>query len=216
MKNNILSSEEELKSKKLIEIIMTVMEYRNTETPNHGKKVGAFTRILADYINEYYEEVDFSQQELECIGCCAMLHDIGKIALPDRILLQEGHLTKEEIELFQTHTLRGAEMVTVLAGLESEMYAKICYDICKSHHERYDGSGYPEGLKGENIPIVAQIVGIADVYDTLLGERVYKRAMAKETAFEEIMEGQHGIFSPRLLECFRMARKRLEEVADEE
>lgn len=211
----ILSNEEELKSRKMIEIIAMVTEYRNAETLNHGRRVGAFTRILAEYVNEYYAEVDFSAQELECISTCAMVHDIGKIAIPDRILLNEGHLSKAEEALFQTHTLRGAEMVSMLALLQNEMYAKYCYDICRSHHERYDGSGYPEGLKGENIPIAAQIVGLADVYDTLVGERVYKNAFSKEQAFSFILDGECGIFSPRLLECFRKAKKRLEEAADE-
>lgn len=211
----ILSNEEELKSRKMIEIIAMVTEYRNAETLNHGRRVGAFTRILAEYVNEYYAEVDFSEQELECISTCAMVHDIGKIAIPDRILLKEGHLSKAEEELFRTHTLRGAEMVSMLALLQNEMYAKHCYDICHSHHERYDGGGYPDGLKGENIPIAAQIVGLADVYDTLVGERVYKNAFSKEQAFSFILDGECGIFSPRLLECFRKAKKRLEEAADE-
>lgn len=199
----------------MIEIIAMVTEYRNAETLNHGKRVGAFTKILAEFVNEYYAEVKFSPQEIECISSCAMVHDIGKIAIPDRILLKEGHLTKEEQELFNTHTLRGAEMVSMLALLHDEMYAKHSYDICHSHHERYDGGGYPDGLKGEDIPIAAQIVGLADVYDTLVGERVYKNAFSKEQAFSFILDGECGIFSPRLLECFRKARRRLEEAADE-
>ena len=216
MEQTRLSNEDELKSKKMIEIIAMVTEYRNAETLNHVKRVGTFTRILAEYVNEYYAEAKFTPQEIDCISSCAMVHDIGKIAIPDRILLKEGHLTKEEKELFCTHTLRGAEMVSMLALLQNEMYAKHCYDICQSHHERYDGTGYPEGLKGEEIPISAQIVGLADLYDTLVGERVYKNAFSKEKAFYSILDGEYGIFSPRLLECFRKARKRLEEAADEE
>lgn len=212
---SVKQNEEELKSKKMIEIIAMVTEYRNAETLNHGKRVGAFTKILAEYVNEYYAEVDFTPEEIECISSCAMVHDIGKIAMPDRILLKEGHLTKAEEELFRTHTLRGAEMVSMLALLQNEMYARHCYDICYSHHERYDGTGYPEGLKGEEIPIAAQIVGLADLYDTLVGERVFKNAFSKERAFDSILDGEYGIFSPRLLECFRKARKRLEEAADE-
>lgn len=214
MKRGSLSNEEELRNKRLIEIIAMVAEYRNTEALDHGRRVGAFARVLAGYVSQYYEEVSFDEQEVECIGECAMLHDIGKIALPDRVLLKEGHFNAEEAELFHTHTLRGAEMVSMMALMQDEMYAKHCYDICRSHHERFDGSGYPDGLKGNDIPISAQIAGLADAYDILVSERIYKDAYPKETAYQMIINGECGMFSPRMLECFRLARKRMEEAAD--
>lgn len=113
----------------------------------------------------------------------------------------------------KSHTTRGCEILSNIKDAWDEEYGRVSYEICRYHHERYDGKGYPDGLKGENIPISAQIVSIADVYDALVNERVYKSAYSKEKAFQMIVTGECGVFSPKLLDCFWNARKEFEALA---
>lgn len=136
------------------------------------------------------------------------------IAIPDSILLKPGRFTEEEFECMKAHTTRGCELLSNIKDTWDQEYRKVSYDICRHHHERYDGKGYPDGLKGEDIPISAQIVSLADVYDALVNERVYKSAFSREKAFRMIMTGECGVFSPKLLDCFRSVRKEFERLAD--
>ena len=148
------------------------------------------------------------------ISAASALHDVGKIAIPDSILLKPGKLTPEEYEYMKSHSVRGCELVENIKDIWDEEYAKLSYDICRYHHERYDGKGYPDGLAGDDIPIAAQIVSVADVYDALVSKRVYKDAYGKEQAFRMITTGECGVFSPKLLKCFKMVRKSFEQLAD--
>ena len=125
----------------------------------------------------------------------------------------KARLINEEFEYMKSHTTRGCEILSNIKNAWNEEYGKASYEICRYHHERYDGKGYPEGLKGEDIPISAQIVSIADVYDALVNERVYKSAYSKEKAFQMIVTGECGVFSPKLLDCFWNARKEFEALA---
>lgn len=200
-------------SDKIIDILGTVVEYRNLESGEHISRVKTFTAILAKAMIELYPESGLTQKDADLIAAASPLHDIGKITIPDNILLKPGRLTPEEFELMKTHTTNGAEMLQRIEGAWDHEYAKICYEICRHHHEKYDGRGYPDGLKGEEIPLCAQLVSIADVYDALVSKRVYKDAFAFDQAFSMIMEGQCGAFSPRLLACLRYARSDFEEVA---
>jgi putative two-component system response regulator len=202
-------------NKKIIDILGTVVECRNLESGEHIQRVKGFTRILATQLAKDYPEYGLSEKDVEMIAEASPLHDIGKIAIPDNILLKPGKLTQEEFEYMKSHTTRGSDILNQIEGAWDDTYGKLTHDICRHHHERYDGKGYPDGLKGEEIPLSAQIVSIADVYDALVSERVYKGAFTKEEAFHMIVNGECGIFSPKLLECFRRARKDFESFAGE-
>lgn len=137
------------------------------------------------------------------IATASALHDIGKIGIDEKILNKPGKLTDEEFEVMKTHTLIGASMLENLEIYHDEMLIKLAYQICRWHHERYDGRGYPDGLKGDNIPIAAQVVSLADVYDALVSKRVYKDAYTHDEAMRMILEGECGSFNPLLLECLK-------------
>lgn len=208
---------EQLKQSKenVIDILGSVVEYRNLESGEHIKRVKGYTRLLAEKLMELYPEFGLTQEKIEIIVAASALHDIGKIAIPDAILLKPGKLTDEEFEYMKSHTTKGCEILNNIEGIWDEEYGKVSYEICRHHHEKYDGRGYPDGLKGEDIPISAQIVSIADVYDALVNERVYKSAFSKEKAFQMIITGECGIFSPKLLDCFWKVRKEFETLAGE-
>ncbi len=196
----------------IIEILGTVVEYRDFESGEHINRVKGYTRILAERLAAEYPEYGLDQEEIEVIVSASALHDVGKIAIPDNILLKPGRLTDEEFACMKTHTTRGGEILQNIRNAWDDEYGKVSYQICRHHHEKYDGRGYPDGLVGDEIPIAAQIVSIADVYDALVNERVYKDAFPKEEAFRMITEGECGKFNPKLLECFRIERKAFEEL----
>lgn len=198
----------------IIDILGTVVECRHLESGEHIKRVKGFTEILARELMKEYPEYGLTERQIEVIVVASSLHDLGKIAIPDNILLKPGKLTKEEFECMKSHTTKGSEILNNFKDVWDEEYRKVSYEICRYHHERYDGKGYPDGLKGEEIPISAQIVSVADVYDALVSERVYKGAFSKEEAFHMIVTGECGIFSPKLLECFRNVKKEYEELAE--
>ncbi|MCH5340399.1 MAG: response regulator [Acetatifactor sp.] len=196
----------------IIDILGTVVECRNLESGEHVKRVKGFTRILAEQMMIDYPEYGLTQEKIDVIVSASSLHDIGKIAIPDSILLKPARLTKEEYEYMKSHTTRGCDVLNNVVGVWDEAYSKASYDICRHHHERYDGKGYPDGLAGDAIPISAQLVGLADVYDALVSERVYKSAYSEDEAFHMIVSGECGVFSPKLLECFRKVKKQFEEL----
>lgn len=209
-----VQAEQLRKSKEnVIGILGTVVEYRNLESGEHIIRVKGYTRILAERLMKDYPEYGLTQRNVEVIVSASALHDIGKITIPDSILLKPGKLTEEEFEYMKSHTTRGCEILSNIENAWDEEYGKVSYEICRYHHERYDGRGYPEGLKGEKIPISAQIVSIADVYDALVNERVYKNAFSKEKAFQMIVTGECGVFSPKLLDCLWNVRKEFEKLA---
>ncbi|MDE7269542.1 MAG: response regulator [Acetatifactor sp.] len=198
----------------IIDVLGTVVESRNLESGQHIKRIRGFSSILANMLMEAYPEYGLTGKKVEMISAASALHDVGKIAIPDAILLKPGRLTAEEYEYMKSHSVRGCELVENIKDIWEEDYAKLSYDICRYHHERYDGKGYPDGLVGEDIPIAAQIVSVADVYDALVSKRVYKDAYGKEQAFQMIVNGECGAFSPKILKCFRMVRKSFEQLAD--
>lgn len=199
----------------VIDILGTVVEYRNLESGQHIERVKGYTKILAEHLMKDYPEYGLTSERVEVIVSASALHDIGKIAIPDSILLKLGRLTREEFEYMKAHTTKGAEILNSIKNVWDEIYGKVSYEICRYHHERYDGRGYPDGLKGDQIPLSAQIVSIADVYDALVNERVYKSAFSKEKAFQMIVSGECGVFSPKLLDCFWNARREFEKLAGE-
>lgn len=201
-------------NRQIIDILGTVVENRDLESGEHIQRVKGFTRILAMKAMEAYPEYGLTPEKAEIIADASALHDVGKIAIPDSILLKPARLTADEFEYMKSHTTRGAELLKKIKGAWDESYGRTTYEICRHHHERYDGKGYPDGLAGEDIPISAQLVSIADVYDALVSERIYKKAFSKEEAFHMIVNGECGVFSPKLLECFRKSRAEFEALAD--
>lgn len=194
----------------LIECLSTAVEFRSTESGDHVRRIKGLTRILARSVKEHYPEYKLTDEKIEKISSAAVLHDVGKIAIEDKILLKPGKLTKDEFEIMKTHTTKGCEIVNTLDFIEDKEFFGYCYDICRHHHEKYDGKGYPDGLKGDDIPICAQIVSIADVYDALVSDRVYKAGYPKDQAYKMIMNGECGLFNPKLLRCFQMVREEFE------
>ena len=195
----------------IIDILGTVVEGRNLESGEHIKRVKYFTRILAEQVMRDYPEYGLTQEKVDVIAAASALHDIGKISIPDNILLKPARLTKDEYEYMKSHTTRGCEILNNIQGVWDETYSKASYEICRHHHEKYDGNGYPDGLVGEQIPISAQLVSLADAYDALVSERVYKSAYSEDEAFHMIVSGECGVFNPKLLECFRKSKKKFEE-----
>lgn len=197
----------------IIDILGTVVEYRNLESGEHIARVKGFVSLLARKMIELYPESGLTQEEAKVIVAASPLHDIGKITIPDHIMLKPGRLTAEEFEQMKAHTTNGAEMLRRIKGAWDEEYALTCYDICLYHHERFDGKGYPQGLVGDEIPLSAQLVSIADVYDALINKRVYKDAYTLDRSYHMIMDGECGTFSPEILECFRQVRGDFEALA---
>ena len=190
----------------LINALSSVVEFRSLESGEHIQRVKKFTRIMLRHWRALYGEEQFTDEQIELIVNASALHDIGKIAIPDNILLKPGRLTDEEYTEMKKHTIYGCQMLEKFKQEENEFY-RYCYDICRYHHERYDGRGYPDGLKGDDIPIWAQVVSIVDVYDALVSKRVYKPSFSIEETFRMIHDGECGIFSPKLLKCFDDAKE---------
>lgn len=201
-------------NQKIIDILGNVVESRNLESGQHINRVKKYTEILANQMMEDYPEYGLTEHSIEVMALASALHDVGKIAIPDNILLKPGRLTADEFEVMKSHTTRGCVIIDNIEGVWDEEYAKMSYEICRHHHEKYDGKGYPDGLAGDDIPISAQIVSVADVYDALVNERVYKDAIPKEKAFNMIIGGECGQFSPKMMECFGKVRTRFEALAE--
>jgi putative two-component system response regulator len=197
----------------MITVLGALVEYRDLESGEHINRVKAYTGILAYEMMEKFPEYGLTSETINVIVAASPLHDIGKIAIPDQILFKPGKLTHEEFEYMKSHTLIGCEMIESITDTWSETYKKVSMDISHYHHERYDGNGYPERLSGEQIPICAQLVSVADVYDALVHERVYKDAYPKDKAFRMILDGECGVFSPQMMECLQNCREKMEQVS---
>lgn len=203
----LMASREKLEKNNefLVNALSSVVEFRSLESGEHIKRVKFFTRIFLNYLKKYYPEYELTKDQIDLIVNASALHDIGKIAIPDSILLKPGKLTKDEFTEMKKHTVYGCEILENFRQEDNDFY-RYCYDICRYHHERYDGNGYPDGLSGEDIPIWAQVVSIVDVYDALVSKRVYKTPYATDVAVRMIHDGECGVFSPKILDCFDRAR----------
>ena len=199
----------------LINALSSVVEFRSLESGEHVQRVKYFTKILLKEMKRMYPEYKLTRDKIRLMSDASALHDIGKIAIPDSILLKPGRLTRDEFEEMKKHTIYGCELLEKFKQEENEFY-KYCYDIVRWHHERYDGKGYPDGIGGDDIPIWAQAVSIVDVYDALVSKRVYKAPYAVDEAVRMIEAGECGTFSPRILECFEMAKSKLFEATEME
>lgn len=186
----------------IVELLGNLVESRNYESGEHVQRVSTYTRMLAQKMMEKHPEYNLTPARIDIIVDAAALHDVGKISISDTILLKPGRLTNDEFEIMKTHTTLGSEYILGIKNIWESDYSKTSYDIARYHHERYDGRGYPEGLAGDEIPISAQLVSVADVYDALIHERCYKSAIPRDKAFDMIINGECGTFSPKLLDCF--------------
>ncbi len=185
----------------LVSILSHIVEFRNGESGTHVVNINTITTLLLNALKERTDEYQIGDAEISLIGTASSLHDIGKISIPDNILNKPGKLTEEEFEIMKTHSANGADMIKNIPIGQDEPLVKYAYEIARWHHERYDGRGYPDHLKGEEIPISAQVVSIADVYDALTSERCYKKAFTHEKAIEMIVNGECGTFNPLVLQC---------------
>ncbi len=193
-----------------IELLSDIIEARNLESGTHVQRVRAFTRILGLRLMERCPEYGLDRQTVDVIALASMMHDVGKIMISDAILLKPGKLTPEEFDAIKRHTILGCEVLDHTSYMWEEDYYRCCLQICRSHHEKFDGRGYPEGLAGDSIPIAAQIVSIADCYDALTNERVYKKAFSPEKSYEMLMGGECGVFNPKLMQCLEDCREKFE------
>ncbi len=195
--------EKQKSSNLMIFILSHIVEFRNGESGLHVLHVNTLTEILLKTLMRKTDKYDLNAEKISAITMASSLHDIGKIAIPEEVLNKPGKLSKEEFETMKTHSAIGAEMLHSIPFNKDEPLIHYAYEICRWHHERWDGRGYPDGLAGEDIPISAQVVAIADVYDALTSERVYKPALPHDQAMAMILNGECGAFNPLILECLQ-------------
>ena len=185
----------------MVSILSHIVEFRNGESGLHVLHISTMTEMLLKRLREKTDVYPLNNAQISMISKAAAFHDIGKISISEEILNKPGRLTEEEFAVMKTHSAVGADMLQNLPLHKEEPLVKVAYEICRWHHERYDGNGYPDGLKGDEIPISAQVVSLADAYDALISERVYKKAFSHEKAMRMILDGECGAFHPLLLEC---------------
>lgn len=195
---------------KLIEGISEIIECRNADDSKHVKRVQGFVLILGRKYMEMYPDDGLDAHTLEVLARVSVLHDIGKISIDNAILQKKGRLTDDERLVMMSHTTKGCEVLKKLSGIQEQEYYRMAYEVIRSHHERADGSGYPDHLVGDDIPLPARIVSLCDVYDALVSDRVYKRAYSTLQSFDMIMNGECGKFDEKLIEAFVAAREEME------
>ena len=203
--------EKEHNSVLMIAILSHVVEFRNSESGQHVLHIRTLTDLLLRQLVRRTDRYQLGEREISLISIASALHDIGKITIPEEILNKPGRLTAEEFAIVKTHTTAGAELLKDMGIGQDEPLIRVAYAICRWHHERWDGSGYPDRLKGDEIPIAAQVVALADVYDALTSERCYKPPYDHETALRMILNGECGVFNPLLMECLRESSGLLKE-----
>lgn len=197
----------------MVDALSSIIEYRGTESGQHIIRIRRLTKILLEEVARSCPEYKLDEGMIAIISSASVLHDIGKIAISDQILSKEGYLSEEEWNVMKTHSEVGCQILDTIRGAVDKEYLKYAYNICRYHHERWDGSGYPDGLTGEKIPICAQVVGLVDAYDALINKRNHKEAYSFARSANMILHGECGAFSPKLLECFKHVVKDFEELA---
>lgn len=192
----------------IIELLGDITEARDIESGEHIRRVKGFTHILAEQVMLDWPEYGLTQERVELMTSASALHDIGKIMIPDAILLKPGKLLSDEFDIMKTHCVKGCEILKKAPQDWSADYLNTSMEICRWHHEKYDGKGYPDGLKGEEIPISAQIVSVADCFDALSSKRIYKDAFEPDRAYNMIMNGECGCFSEKILSSFTRCKEK--------
>ncbi|MCH5164793.1 MAG: diguanylate cyclase [Clostridiales bacterium] len=193
----------------MIEILSHIVEFRNGESGLHILHVSTFTEMILKHLLEITDKYPLTPTEIRTICTASALHDIGKMSVPEEILNKPGRLTQEEFAIMKQHAAAGAKMLNDIPYRHNDILIKFGSEICRWHHERYDGRGYPDGIKGDEIPIWAQVVALADVYDALTSKRVYKDGFTHEKAVDMIMHGECGAFNPLILQCLQDLQEQL-------
>ena len=196
----------------MIEALSTAIEFRSGESGSHVRRIHDITRHLLEHTEL---GAGLTEEEITQISLASIMHDVGKISIPDAILNKPGRLTPEEYEIMKTHTIQGGLLLEKIPQMRAHAAFRYAHDIALHHHERWDGRGYPHGLKGDEISIWSQIVSIADVYDALVSHRVYKKAFSVERALQMIQNGECGVFNPRLVACFLSVERQIRTIYDE-
>ncbi len=196
----------------MINIFSNIIEQRNHESGSHTLNVQNITNLILHRLVEITDKYEIRETDIVLISSLAAMHDLGKIKIPESILNKPGKLTEEEWALMKTHTTEGDKMLSDESFDQNSKFVRTARTICRHHHEKYDGNGYPDGLKGDEIPISAQVVSIADVYDALTSDRCYKKAFSHERAMEMILGGECGIFNPLILKCLTDISEQLKEL----
>lgn len=191
----------------MLETLSSLVEFRSVETGEHTQRMKYFTKLILEYMQEYFPQYGLDKYKIDLIVRASVLHDIGKIGIPYSILLKPGRLTDEEFEIMKSHTTIGCEILEKSYRNKDSDFYRYSYDICRHHHERWDGRGYPDHLKGEELSIGVQVVSVADVYDALVSPRVYKKPFSREEAYDMILNGECGQFSPDVLKCLAVAKE---------
>lgn len=194
-------------------LLGNVVEYRDEGSGEHIQRVKVYTALITQEARNSFPEFGLTDADVERITAASVLHDVGKIAIPDAILLKPGRLTSEEYDAMKNHTVKGAEILAEVEGAWDEDFGQVACEIARYHHERYDGRGYPDGLTGDDIPVAAQCVSVADVYDALTSARPYKDPFTPDVAYNMIQNGECGTFSPKMLACFANVKDKFAEVA---
>ncbi len=189
----------------LVNALGSVVEFRSLESGQHIQRVSGFTRILLQYVKSNFLKYKLLDEQIKMIASAAALHDVGKIGIPDAILNKPGKLTEQERKTMRRHTKYGCEILERFKQADTEFY-RYCYEICRWHHEKADGKGYPDGLTEAETPIWAQAVAVADCFDALVSKRVYKEAYAVSDAYSMILRGECGKFGDDIMYCFQLAR----------
>lgn len=224
LEHKVISQEDEINdyikqlhemNNNLIESISNIVESRNLESGMHVKRVKTFVNCLTKYVQQHYLEYNITDEDVEMFTVTSAMHDIGKIVIPDAILLKPGRFTDEEFEQMKQHTVAGGKIIEQSVDFKDTKYSKCAYEITRWHHERFDGRGYPDKLVGEEIPIAAQITGVCDCFDALVSERCYKKAFDYDTAYEMITSGQCGTFSEKMMTSFLAVREDFYRIASE-
>ena len=217
VQNTVIRMEQELVKKEqdmakqywdMVSLLTTVLNHNHLVEAGYQDDISFYTKQVYLQLQKNYPEYGITDEEIASVAHLAPIHDIGKIKVPIEILNKNGKLTDEEMNVVKQHPLVGAAMTQRFPeGITTEKLNQYSYEICRHHHERYDGSGYPDGLKGNAIPMCAQVVGIVDAYDALINDRPYKRKYEPEEAIQMISNGECGAFSNQLMQCFRAAAK---------
>lgn len=198
----------------IIQMLGSLIECRNIETGNHTKNIKELMTILLEAANAVVADHSYTKEEIAIISSAAVLHDIGKIMIPDSILQKPGKLTEEEFEIMKTHALEGCRIIETMKDIQGMEYYCYSYEICRHHHEAYDGSGYPDGISGDSIPFISQLASLADVYEALRSRRAYKEPFSSEKTYRIITEESKGKFSEDVLKCYRYARRKMDSAVE--
>ena len=196
-------------NKSMVEALATLVEFRDCESGEHIKRICGLTDILMTKVSNMFPEYSMPRAEIDKIVSASVLHDVGKIAIPDNILNKPGRLSPEELDVMKTHTVKGCEILHKMPYILDDNVYNYSYDIARHHHERWDGNGYPDHLAGDKISIWSQVVSVVDVYDALVSPRVYKKAFDHDVAVKMIMNGECGVFNPKVLKAFKLSLEKI-------